>query len=133
MKSTLPSTPDLIAPVTAARLLAFLIQPMLALLLVAGVPVGEPDRMGQRVQAVERVLALATAAQDHADSWREEVGAETERLDGDDTPKAVPALFAALPLDLAQAIAVGCDFDATAPPRHRACAAPPTGPPSSDA
>jgi hypothetical protein len=116
-----------------ARLLALLIQPMLAVLLLAGVPVVELDRLGQRVQAVERVLALATDAQESAGEWREDNRAEAERLDGADTPKVTPAAFAALLLDGARLLEIGCAFDATAPPTHRACAAPPTGPPSSDA
>ncbi len=106
---------------------------MLALLLLAGVPALEPDRHGPRVHGVERILALAAAAQKDAGEWRAGDRAEADRFEGDDTPKAAlaapsPALF-----DRAHAIAVGCAFDATAPPRHRACAAPPTGPPSSDA
>ena len=117
-----------------ARLLAFLIQPMLALLLLAGVPAVEPDRQGQRVQVVERLLVLATASHGDAAEWRQDEGTATERFDGDDGPD--PAVF--LPtrprfIVRADGIAVGCDFDATAPPRHRVCAAPPTGPPSSDA
>ncbi|HEV2557227.1 MAG TPA: hypothetical protein VGU45_01245 [Microvirga sp.] len=116
-----------------ARLLALLIQPMLALLLLAGVPALEPDRQGHRVQGVERILALATAAHEDAGEWRSDRSAETERFEGDAPPKGILTAFAPLRLDLALAIAVGCAFDATAPPRHRACAAPPTGPPSSDA
>ncbi len=116
-----------------ARLLALLIQPMLALLLLAGVPAVEPDRHGPRVQGVERILALATAAQADAGEWRSDGNAEAERLEGGDAPKATLPAFAPLTLDRAHAIAVGCAFDATAPPRHRPCAAPPTGPPSSDA
>jgi hypothetical protein len=117
--------------VTPTRLLAALIQPMLALLLLAGVPVIEPDRVGSspRVHAVERVFALAKASGEEAGEWRQDAGAAAERLDGDDTPDAVSAVFASAPLDRASLIRIGRSFYATAPPSHRPCAALPTGPP----
>jgi len=109
---------------------------MLALLLLAGVPMVEPGRTGTafRGQTVERLAVLAVPPDETAGEWRRDSKRDRENVDGDDGPD--PAVF--LPtrprfIVRADGIAVGCDFDATAPPRHRVCAAPPTGPPSSDA
>ena len=113
------------------RLLAALIQPMLALLLFAGMPVAGADqvRAGPLLQAAERLMAPADSLTVRVDEWRDVASAVAERSDGDDTPEAILTAGAVAPLDRARLIRIGRSVYATAPPRYRPCAAPPTGPP----
>ena len=117
------------------RLLA-LLQPLLALLLLAGAPGVEVARApdGRLVRVVEAgSKPLWLYRERSAASSRAETKAGPDRLDGDSrTPDPVAGAPAAFDLafDRARLIRIGCVGYSTAPPSHRPCAAPPTGPPS---
>jgi hypothetical protein len=104
---------------------------MLALLLVAGVPlVGPSSGTAQQIQAVERIVAVLAPSDEAAGEWHREAKADQDRFDGGDGPDPilVPQIRFNL-VDQARFIRIGCDFQPNAPPSHRPCAAPPTGPP----
>jgi len=119
-----------------ARFLVSLIQPLLVLLLLAGVPNVEfaraqDGRLGRVVEAGSKLLWLHRDRP--ASSSRIEAKAVPDRPDSDGkTPEPVagaPDSFG-LDLDRARLIRIGRACYPTAPPSHRPCAAPPTGPPS---
>jgi hypothetical protein len=119
-----------------ARLLLSLIQPLLALLLLAGVPSaelmrGQDGKLVRVIEAGSKTLWLHRERS--AASSSVEAKAGPDRLDGDDkTPDPVvgaPDLLA-FGLDRACLIRIGRACYPTAPPSHRPCAAPPTGPPT---
>lgn len=118
------------------RLKLSLLQPLVVLLLLAGVPNVEFERTqdGRLVRVVEAEFKpLWLHPKRSAASSRVEVKAGPDRLEGGDkTPNpAVGAPEASeLGLDRARLIRISCVGYPTAPPSHRPCAAPPTGPPS---
>lgn len=119
----------------SVRLLA-LLQPLLALLLLAGAPNVEVARApdGRLIRVVEAgSKPLWLHRERSAASSRAEAKAGPDRLDGDgktlDPAAGAPAAFD-LALDRARLIRIGRVGYSTAPPSHRPCAAPPTGPPS---
>ncbi len=117
-----------------ARLLAALVQSLLALLLIVGAPTGESARAhaGAMVWQIESGLQGQNTRHepvnpaDPAELW-----AWPEAPDVGDGPEPLSASLAATPvlLDLARLLRIGRVAYATAPPSHRPCAAPPTGPP----
>jgi hypothetical protein len=114
------------------RLLVGLLQPLLALLLIAGMPPAEPDRMGHgaRIRAIESPWKVFDPFRGQMGQWIVEAQAQPNRIDGDGGPDLV--LLPSEPeivLDLARLIETGRASHPTAPPSHRPCAAPPTGPP----
>jgi len=118
-------------PVILRYLLAVLVQPMLALLLVAGAQLVEIERAaGPRVQAAERILAWTASTTAIPGEWRRDAAAEPDSFDGDDHPKPAVAFVAPPNLaDRTRDIVIGCASTRDAPPSHPPCAAPPTGPP----
>ncbi|WP_162820345.1 hypothetical protein [Microvirga calopogonii] len=114
------------------RILLALVQPLLALLLIAGTAQAQPclfedkDRNG----AVERTLGVT--ADVFAPLEEFSVGLQAPAAGGDDHRDAGVVLPAGAPtvvLDQARLIRVGRAAYPHAPPSHRPCAAPPTGPP----
>jgi hypothetical protein len=113
------------------RILMALLQPLLALLLMAGAAQAEPCLMVD-----ERAWTLAEASE-AASTWDERtdkvsliVEPSSDTSDSDHAagyvlPPAEPVLV----LDQARLIRIGRVAYPTAPPSHRPCAAPPTGPP----
>ena len=119
-----------------ARLRLHLIQPLLAFLLLAGVPSAEVVRAqdGRLVRVVEvgfKTLWLHRERSTASSSVEAKAG--PDRLDGEDK---IPDPVVGAPdlldfgLDRARLIRIGRACYPTAPPSHRPCAAPPTGPPS---
>ncbi|EIM27845.1 hypothetical protein [Microvirga lotononidis] len=113
------------------RILLALVQPLLALLLIAGTAQAElclfEDR--DRNGAVERSLSLTGDVMAPLDDYA--VGLQTQ-ANGDndhDAGSVLPAVAPAIILDQARLIRMACVAYSTAPPTHRPCAAPPTGPP----
>jgi len=109
---------------------------MLAFLLLAGIPSAEFVRAqdGRLVRIIEtgsKPLWLHRERSTASSSL--EVKAAPDRLDGDDKtsdPLAGAPDFVVLALDRARLIRISRVGYSTAPPSHRPCAAPPTGPPS---
>ena len=116
-----------------ARLLIALFQPLLALLLLAGEPAAVRGALDDAAFArSEDSLKIVGLVKSNAarESDESEMRGLPERSDGDGLdPVAVPADLPRLILDRARIIRVGCSAYPTAPPSHRPCAAPPTGPP----
>ena len=118
------------------RLLLALLQPLLALLLLAGAPAaGRGAAEGASFVRIERALesvGLTRAGAEHEAGQAEIRGVPERSGGGDDGP--APASTAVTPhdvaLDRARFIRIGLSAYPTAPPSHRPCAAPPTGPPS---
>jgi hypothetical protein len=117
--------------VTPARLLLNLLQPLLAVLLLAGAPLLERGAGPLSDRAV-------AAAQDRAADGLplEGVGRErrdrafiepTRFVDGDDAGQ--PLARPSVPPDPAGRLEGGTANKRSAPLSHRACASPPTGPP----
>ena len=109
-----------------------LLQVLLALLLVAGVPSVEPDRPGHgtRIRAVEGALKVLDPSHGKTSQWIVEAQAQPDRSDGDGglDPVLLPC-GPEIVLDLAKLIQTGHASYPTAPLSHGPCAAPPTGPP----
>jgi len=111
------------------RILLALAQSLLALLLMAGTAQAKPcliddrDRLG----AAETALALPG---DIVES-PERVLADLQAVPGgDDAPGSIlPGVTPTIVIDHARLIRTGCIAYPNAPPSHRPCAAPPTGPP----
>ena len=111
------------------RILLALAQSLLALLLMAGTAQAKPcliddrDRLG----ASEITLALSGDVIEPL----ERVPADLQAVPGgDDAPGSVlPGVTPSVVVDQARLIRTGCIAYPNAPPSHRACAAPPTGPP----
>ncbi len=118
--------------VTLNRIFIGLLQPLLALLLITGMAQAEPYLLDNdtRARVVERSAEAGGvfAAQADHDSGLELIAAEF--TDGDFGPgHALLPDHAEIALDLARLIEIGCAAYPTAPPSHRPCAAPSTGPP----
>ena len=122
--------------VMPARLLLSLLQPLLAFLLLAGMPSAEFVRAqdGRLVRVIETgSKSLWLHRERSTASSSLEAKATPDRLDGDaktSDPIAGAPDFVVLALDRARLIRIGRACYPTAPPSHRPCAAPPTGPPS---
>lgn len=121
-------------PVMPPRLLLNLLQPLLAILLLAGLP-------GSGTVRTAEVSVVRTIAVGSKSLWLHRGRTATSSLErkaepnrpkgnGASDPVTITPRTFALELDLARLIRVGRACYATAPPRHRPCAAPPTGPPS---
>jgi hypothetical protein len=105
-------------------------QSLLALLLMAGAAQAKPCLVeaGDRIGSVEGTLAFSG-----------EVIAPLEDIplylqtapsgDDDDQGSALPGIAPTIVLDHAHLIRIACVSYPNAPPTHRPCAAPPTGPP----
>ena len=123
--------------VNSPRLLLGLLCPLLALLLLAGVPAAQ--RMGLRDGALVRVVEagpkLLWLHRDRAAApSRFNVGTDAAGFDGSDgdpESKIVSTVASAVACDHALLERIGLPPYPTAPPSHRPCAAPPTGPPAS--
>ena len=124
----------LLAP---ARLLIGLLQATLAILLLVGVPEAGRIRSDHGVLSGARLeVALKAIEQSReradldAEAW-----ANLDRLEGgegdssDLSSALLPSRGFGLVLDQARLIRIGRTSYPTAPPSHRPCAAPPTGPP----
>ncbi len=112
------------------RILLALAQSLLALLLVTGAAQARPclfdDR--DRIEALESTRSLsddlvAPREDPSLSLWATFSGGE------DDAGPALPGVAPAIVLDQARLIRTGCVAHPNAPPSHRPCAAPPTGPP----
>jgi hypothetical protein len=117
-----------------ARLLAACAQALLALLLIVGVPTGEQARAdaGRVVRQIEFGLqGQNTHREPLSPTDPTELWASPELPENGDGPETLPASALATPfvLDLARLVRIARVSYATAPPSHRPCAAPPTGPP----
>jgi hypothetical protein len=117
-----------------ARLLAACAQALLALLLIVGGPTGEHARAdaGKVVRQIEFGLqGQNTHREPISPANPTELWASPELPESGDGPEPVSACAGATPvlLDLARLVRIGRVSYATAPPSHRPCAAPPTGPP----
>ena len=124
--------PDRLSHVIAPRLLLGLLQPLIALLLLAGVPLAEAGRTenGARARLIERSFKLVVLDREQAGRQQFRAQGVAERLDGDGGPvPALPVCPTPVGYDSGRALAIVPAGDDTPPPRHRACAAPPTGPP----
>ena len=118
---------------TSARFLAGLLQPLLALLLLAGAPARQEVRAGHEpivkfLEAHGKVLGLT---RERASGQIRQAPGDPDRLDGDDGPDRLPVASEpyGFDLDLARFIVIGRAYDPTAPPTYWPCAAPSTGPP----
>ena len=111
------------------RIIMGFVQPLLALLLMAGMAQAEPclfdDR--DRTRVIEHTLDAVSILADDV--------IQAEQIASDDAEKGGGFGYALLPswtgivLDRARLIENDRAFYPTAPPSHRPCAAPPTGPP----
>jgi hypothetical protein len=116
------------------RLFVALLQPLLALLLIAGAPLmAHGGSEGPRVEIVDTSFKSLGLARERADQDENRAAADRgdrDRLDGDG-PEPIATLTAPCEsiLDRARIIRIGRSSYPTAPPSHRPCAAPPTGPP----
>jgi hypothetical protein len=111
------------------RILRTLLQPLLALLLMAGAAQAEPCLIGEeRNWTVAIALDVVSSFDDRADEAS--VSAEPSS-DPDDLGLgyALHSPKVAFVIDQAERIENGQVASPTGPPRHRPCAAPPTGPP----
>ncbi len=111
------------------RILLALAQSLLALLLMAGTAQAKPCLIDDRdcLGASETTLALSGDAIDSPEG----VLADLQAVPGgDDAPGSLlPGIAPTVLIDQARLITMGCIACPNAPPSHRACAAPPTGPP----
>jgi len=111
------------------RIILGFVQPLLALLLMAGLAQAEPRLFddNDRTRIIERTLDTAIILADDA--------FQAERIVTDESEKSHGFGYALLPdwteivLDRSRLIETGRSAYPTAPPSHRPCAAPPTGPP----
>ncbi|MGO4525272.1 hypothetical protein AB4097_10465 [Microvirga sp. 2MCAF35] len=113
------------------RILLALVQPLLALLLIAGTAQAQPCFLEDRDRngAVERTLSLTgDVIAPLLDDFAVRPQGPASGSDHDSGP-ILPAGAPAIVLDQARLIRVGRVAHPTAPPSHRPCAAPPTGPP----
>jgi hypothetical protein len=109
--------------------LVWLIQPLLALLLLAGAPVGTVARSdGTFMRGIERAAEGVAGPRERAVVACPSLS-EPERLDGDSLQIHVLAASPQVAIDRARSIEIDRPSYPTAPPSHRPCAAPPTGPP----
>ena len=113
------------------RILMGLLQPLLAILLLAGMPMAEPggDATGHGVRGVEDVLTMVGLPDRSMAHWPLDASTEPDGCDGDGPQPFLVVMAQEALLHRARPIAVGRTSYATAPPSHRPCAAPPTGPP----
>ena len=122
---------EAIAAVIPNRILLALLQPLLALLLMAGVSQAEPCLiLDERGWTIESSSDAAGIWEDRAGRASMAVQPSSDQDDDDHGPGHVlhpPAV--ALVIDEARLIENGRAAFPTAPPSHRPCAAPPTGPP----
>jgi hypothetical protein len=113
------------------RILLALLQPLLALLLIAGAAQAEPCLIpDERSWGVASSLATASTWNDPADEVSLAVQPSSDRGDDDHGFGALllrPEVV--LVIDQARLIENSQAAYPTAPPSHRPCAAPPTGPP----
>jgi hypothetical protein len=119
-------------PVRLDRLVVCLVRPLLALLLVAGLAqaVPSPRDDGDRARAVESAPKAASLSVDRTAPEPLPATTVPDRADDlDGSGPLLPAAAAGIVPDLARAIRIGRAAYPTAPPSHRPCAAPPTGPP----
>jgi hypothetical protein len=113
------------------RILLALVQPLLALLLIAGTAQAglcffeDRDRNG----AVERTLSLAGDVIAPLDDYTVGLQAPAGGGNDHDAGSILPAIAPAIILDQARLIRMARVAYSNAPPSHRPCAAPPTGPP----
>ena len=114
------------------RILLALVQPLLALLLIAGTAQAEPCFFEERDRngAVERILNLTGDVIAPLDDVAASLHAPVSGGDSDhDTGYILPTAAPVIILDQARLIRMGRVAYPNAPPSHRPCAAPPTGPP----
>lgn len=111
------------------RILLAFAQSLLALLLVTGAAQARPCLLDDRdrIEAPESTPGLSgdltAPREDPSPSLWAASGGE------DDAGPALPGVAPAIVLDQARLIRTGCVAHPNAPPSHRPCAAPPTGPP----
>jgi hypothetical protein len=119
-------------PLLMPRLLASL-QPLLMLLVLALAPGLEQARAPQRVLLVQaEAVAKGALGPARAESGRD-LPASLTRVDGDEPgpePSVAPPQGTGLLVDYRERLRVRSAAWSTAPPTHRPCSAPPTGPPS---
>jgi len=106
-------------------------------MLLAGMQGGERARADAKLLspvAIEATLKAIKQGQGRARAeYDAEAGSDLDQLgdrpDPDPSDAALGDHASRSVLDRAYLIRIGCAFHPTAPPSHRPCAAPPTGPP----
>lgn len=117
---------------TLNRLIMGLVQPLLALLLMAGMAQAQPCLFDDDDQAlvIERSLEIASTLSDRTDaSQAVQAPPASSRDDHPEGPHALAPSPGDLVLDRARLIRTARVSDPTAPPSPWPCAAPSTGPP----
>ena len=111
------------------RIILGFVQPFLALLLMTGTAQAEPCLFddNDRARIIERTLDTASILTD--DVFQADQIASDEAEEGHGFGYAVLPIWTGIVLDQARLIENGRASYPTAPPSHRPCAAPPTGPP----
>jgi len=111
------------------RIILGFVQPLLALLLMAGIAQAEPCLFddNDRARIVERTLDAASILAD--DVVQADLIAADEGEKGHGFGHALLPVWTGIVLDRARLIETGRAAYPTAPPSHRPCASPPTGPP----
>jgi hypothetical protein len=112
------------------RILLALAQSLLALLLMAGAAQAKPClfEARDRIESGESTLNLSGAV--IAPLEDTSLSLQAAPSGGDDDPGSVlPGAAPTIVLDHARLIRISCVSYPNAPPSHRPCAAPPTGPP----
>jgi hypothetical protein len=119
-----------IASVVPNRILMALLQPLLALLLMAGAAQAEPCMMmDEREWVLAGLPETVGTWNDRADKISLVVQPSSDRDNGHDAEYTLPASKPALVQDQARLIRNSRTAYPTAPPFCWPCAAPPTGPP----
>jgi len=119
-------------PVNLDRLILRLVQPLLALLLIAAPAQAEPCTFDDenQIQAFATVLNAVDAVSGKADDTLPAAQPMPEQDNDDLGSGAVLApLWVELPVNPARLIEISFAAYPTAPPTHRPCATPSTGPP----
>lgn len=116
---------------TVTRIFRGVLQLSLALLLIAGTAQAEPCLMPEeRVWVLSKALDTVSAYEDEAD--RTSAAVHPSQEGGDNDPGLADLLHATdepFIVDWARLIRTRQAARPTAPPSHRHCASPPTGPP----
>jgi len=122
---------EAINTVIPSRILLALLQPLLALLLIAGEAQAEPFLIqDERSWTIASSLDTASTWNDRADEASGTAQSSSDRDDDDHGfGYLLPSREIVLVIDQARLIESSRTAYATAPPSHRPCAAPPTGPP----
>lgn len=118
-------------PVSPNRILLALLQPLLALLIVAGAAQAQPCLIEEeRLWTVASSLEAARTWSERTDKPIAALQPSAAQADDHDYGSLIPLPETWPVLDEARLIENGRAAYPTAPPSHRPCAAPSTGPPS---